>query len=223
MPSITDISDYTDRNGKAVIRFASNYVNDRNKAGRKMSEQWADMTMANIRELWADGTWRKYRTALGTFEWREHEFDYFLASLMMEPRDVANTIRNGSIPDWAELVNSINPGTGKLGKTRRPIADVVAQIRQGIPGGHGDPDVWVRHAAAGFGDRNDQMIAKSPTKVRQAVKAGNVTAIKKGPQARINMCRARDESITIDQQRAEMLLDFLHTHPAVAAIVKKGL
>ena len=62
-----------------VSKFTSHYRNDEAAARRSLAGQTAEMFMANIRELWRTGAWQHYRHALGEFEWREHEFDYFLA------------------------------------------------------------------------------------------------------------------------------------------------
>ena len=138
-------------NAELVSGFTSRYRNDEQAARRSLAGQTADMFMANIRELWQSGAWRDYRNALGEFHWREHEFDYFLRSELIEPRQLAELVRRGDVPAWAELINSTNPGKGQRGQTRRPFDEIEPQLRQAIPGGY-DPARWLNAARAGFGD-----------------------------------------------------------------------
>ncbi|HSS09090.1 MAG TPA: hypothetical protein VLL25_04340, partial [Acidimicrobiales bacterium] len=203
--------------------FFFHFHNDQNSAHHSMASQVAAMLMTNVREIRKTGAWQSYRNALGVFEWREHEFDYFLAANLTAPRELARLVRDGSIPDWAELVNMTNPGTGKQGATRRPVDEVAAQIRQGIPGGHGNPERWVEAARTGFGDSNDQVVAADPKQVKKAVKAGNITAAKRPAQLTVSITHTRNESLTLDGQRAEMIVAWLEKNPAVRDLVKKAL
>jgi hypothetical protein len=206
--------DVLDANGIDVIDFHSSFVNDRNRVRSSMKEQVAEMLMTNIRNLWTSEAWRHYRHGLGEFEWREHEFDYFLAAQLISPLEVSMVVKNGSIDSWAELINSTNPGRGQRGKTRRPIGEVADQIRRSIPGGHGDPDVWVKAALVGFGDFHDQAIAKSPKRLRE-VKKSSLSAVKRPPEVRVQMAVRRDESKTVAQQQAELITAWLGKHPDV--------
>jgi hypothetical protein len=211
-----------DANGEQVATFNRHFLNDQNQARHSMSEQVSAMLMSNVRQLMATGAWRHYRNALGVFEWRQHEFDYFLASCLISPRELALLVRNGSIPEWAELLNMTNPGMGQRGQTRRPVDEVAAQVRRGVPGGHGDASRWVKEARAGFGDRNDQTIAADPKKVKRAVRAGSLTAVKERRIA-VHVRHTRDESMSEDAQRASMIVAWLDKNPAVRRRVKRAL
>lgn len=208
--------------GHEVTNFHRHYVNDRNNTRHELHKQFAGMLMDSIRSLWQSGSWRHYRNTLGEFEWHEHEFDYFLAAQMMNPIEVAQIIRGGSVHDWADLINSTNPGHPGRSNTRRPIAAAADDIRRSVPGGHGDPDTWVRHAAAGFGDRNDQQIAKSKKKLAQAEKS-SLSAIKEGEQVFVRARAKRDPAKSEAQQQAELILGWLSKNPQVDSLVRKAL
>jgi hypothetical protein len=212
-----------DANGEQVATFNRHFLNDQNMARHSMMEQVSGMLMNNIRELITSGAWRHYRNGMGVFEWREHEFDYFLASCLISPTELARLVRNGSIPEWAELVNMTNPGKGKRGGTRRPIDEVADQIRLGVPTGYGDPNKWVQEARTGFGDRNDQMVAADPTRLKKAMRAGNLTAVKKPPQIHVSITHTRDKSMSEDVQRASMIMSWLEKNPGVKSLVKRRL
>jgi hypothetical protein len=216
-----DYDDPLEHAGAQVINFGSRFLNDPNRARHGMETQVAEMLMRNVRELHQSGAWRHYRHGLGEFVWLEHEFDYFLASCMIHPAEYARIIKRGSIPLWAELVNSTNPGRGQRGQTRRPIEDVADQIRRGVPGGYGDPDHWVHLAREGFADRNEMAIARDARKVRKAAKAGSVSAVARPEQVRIQLAQKRDAAVSVEQQQADMLAAWLKANPAVARLLRK--
>ena len=219
--SVVADDDALAHNADLVSSFTSHYRNDESAARRSLAGQTAEMFMTNIRNLWQSGAWRDYRNALGEFHWLEHEFDYFCAAQLIEPRQLADLVRRGDVHSWADLIKSTNPGKPGPSSTRRPFDAVESQLRRAIPGGY-DPARWLNAARNGFGDSHDQQIAKSAAKVRQAAKT-SLTQMKKGEQCRVNLTHKRRPEITEAQQQAEMILGWLADRPAIARLVKKEL
>ena len=65
-------------------------------------------------------------------------------------------------------------------------------------------------------------VATNPKLVRAAAKAGSVSAVARRPEVRIQIKQGRDDSLTVDQQRAQMIVAYFDANPGVAALVDKA-
>lgn len=72
----------------------------------------------NLVEMFASKDWRAYSTALGVYEWRAREFDYFLISVGARHEDIAELSRWKTVKA-SELVPAM---TGEPGPHRRPLS-----------------------------------------------------------------------------------------------------
>lgn len=84
---------FTDRSGDDVLRFAT-AIQNLSKVG-ELTDQIVAMAES--------GKWRRYRTAVGTDEWRECEFDFFLISCGLAWDDVSRVLA------WSHKGESLMP------------------------------------------------------------------------------------------------------------------
>lgn len=111
---------FTDNAGDDVLRFAS-AVRNLSRVGELTDE---------IVEMAESGRWRRYRTALGTDEWRECEFDFFLISCGLAWDDVSRVLawsRKGE-----ELMPFMDPSANDT--KRRPFEEAAATWHSPGPG-----------------------------------------------------------------------------------------
>src|SRR6516165_6290630 len=88
---------FMDDNGEKVVHFAAD-IRTLGKLGE---------LSAKIIAMAESGAWRRYRTAVGTDEWRECEFDYFLIACDVAFDDVDRAIRTHRLGGTTR--NMMNP------------------------------------------------------------------------------------------------------------------
>lgn len=101
--------DLVDEAGDEVLKFIS--------ATRNLSRigELADQIVAIAKS----GSWRHYKTAIGTAEWKEAEFDYFLIACDLRHEDIGRVVLHTN--DWLTFAMVMDPDAGE--DKRRPFEE----------------------------------------------------------------------------------------------------
>jgi hypothetical protein len=106
---------FIDEAGNEVLRFIS--------ATRNLSRigELAD----EVVRIAKSKSWRHYRDAVGEYDWREAEFDYFLMSCDLRHEDIGRVVLHTQ--DWSTLAQIMDPNADV--SRRRPLEEAAASWR----------------------------------------------------------------------------------------------
>lgn len=181
---------FLDDAGEQVVRFMGD-VRTLGKIG-----ELADKIIA----MAESGAWRRYRTAVGTDEWLESEFDYFLIACDVDYDDVQRAIKWHKLGDTTRAMMDHEAGEGK----RRTLEDAAAAYH--APG----PETLVDAATRLRWVKNDGS-PRSPLSQRQRARqaAGGLTFEEQARERRRQRIAA-ERRRELDQLASDTIAELAH-------------
>lgn len=174
--------------------------------------------VGHLEEVIEQDLWRDFTTPAGTrFEFRSHEFDYFLATQELDATFVRHSYLQADLPEMARRRFRLADITGRGQKVtedeRRP-AEAVASLYDTDPSGAGERiRRWRQDGAVVVTDRTGR-VAADPGR-REAVETGRETRIER-PTAQVWRVRWSD-----DRSVAQAIVDKLADDPDLESAVLK--